>query len=571
MSWPSLPNVARCVLLVALLVGGLIGQRGEPALAMATESGSLSGAAGLAFQPGSGVTVIEATPVAKQVAANGEQVLRLAGPVDGYASLDPAQVRDQGTAFLARQVFRGLVSLDGNLEPVPELAERIEIGADGLTYTFRLRSGVAFHDGRPMTAADVVASFRRALDPATVGGDPAQVTALGALGDLIGAADLAAGRAKTLPGAEAVDERTVRLRLAAPRATFLAKLASPAAAIVDPADPARAADWWRAPNGSGPFRLASWSADDGIVLERFADYAPGAASLERIEIRLGDAAAQPFNLYQAGEIDLVDVPIWAVDRVRAGEEGLAGSLQEVPTFSTAMIGFRPDVAPTDDRHVRRAIQLAFPRRLLVDIGFAGQVVAADGLLPAGMLGRVWPVEPAPVDLEAARRELAASRYGAAEAVPPIRIYGGAGAAEALRDVLAADLGLRVDAVEVEWDDFNDGLAAGAFSAVELTWGADYPDPESFLWSLFASESPDNFLGYADSVVDDLLRQAAADLDPARRAERYDQIHRRVIESGVVLPLYHGVDRTLLTPALRGVVVTPLGILSLDRAWLEEGA
>lgn len=562
-------------LLIGLLLAGFgAGAVTSPALPPAPAAAIAHDpnfAADVASPIASEPTIIESRPPVKRVTDSAGPLLRIAGPVDDYPSLDPAQTRDQTTAFLIRHLFRGLVALDTNLEPVPELAERIEISADRLTYTFLLRQGVVFHDGRPISADDVVRSFARALDPATVGGDPALVTAAAALGDIDGATALVSGRATKLVGAAARDERTVVLRLVAPRATFLAKLASPTAAIVDPTDPERGAEWWRSPNGSGPFRLASWRPGEAIVLERFADYAPGPSSLSGIEIRLGAAAAQPFNLYQAGEIDIVAVPPWAVDRVRAGDERLAGTLQEVPVFSTALLGFRPDVPPTDDPHVRRALQLAFPRHLLIDVGFVGTVVLAEGVIPTGMLGRSWPVEVPPVDIEVARRELAASRYGAAASVPPIRVYGaGSGAAETLRDVLAANLGLRIEVVDVEWDDFNTGLAGGDFPAVELVWGADYPDPESFLWSLFASDSPDNYLGFADPRFDALVRQAAASDDPGERAMLYDQAHQHVIDSGIVVPLYHDVERLLLAPSVKGVVVTPLGILSLDQAWLEEG-
>jgi len=367
-----------------------------------------------------GPTVIEAPPPARRVAGSGDQTLRLAGPVDPYPTLDPAQTRDLSTAFLVRQVFRGLVSLGADLQPVPELADRIEIDPAGLVYTFRLRPGLTFHDGRPITADDLVASFTRALDPATAGASQPP-TALGALGDIAGAAELAAGHAADLAGARAVDERTVELRLAAPRATFLAKLAGPTAAIVDPRDPGRGADWWRSPNGSGPFRLASWEPGGALVLERFAGYVPGAPALARVEFRLGTAAAQPFNLYQAGEIDLVSIPPWAMARAEGGDSDLAGQVQTVPQFSTGLIAFRADAAPMDDPHLRRAVQLAFPRRLLAEVAYEGRVLAADGLVPPGMLGRPWPVAEPAVDPEAARRELAASRCAAVGEIPPIRI------------------------------------------------------------------------------------------------------------------------------------------------------
>lgn len=518
----------------------------------------------------SGPTVIEAPAPRRRVETSGEQRLRLAGPVTGPDSLDPALVRDLSTAFLVRQVFRGLTELDANLNPTPGLADRIEISSDGLTYRFRLREGVSFHDGRAITASDVAASFTRALTPIGTNGGLDLVSASGALGDIVGASELASGLRDDLPGARAIDDRTIDLQLSAPRATFLGKLAGANALIIDPRDPSRGTEWWRSPNGSGPFRVEAWEPEELLTLQRVDNYAAGLPSLETIEFRLGPLASNSFNLYQAGEIDLTEVPVWALGWALDPASDLPGELSIVPQFATAFLAFRPDQAPLTDPHIRRAIQLAFPRELLVTVGFNGLVVTADGLIPSGMMGRTWPTNLSRQDLVAARAEIVASEYGDPANVPPIVLYSaGIGAGEPLRDLLFRDLGLRVEVANAEWEDFSPGIAGGHFPAFEMIWGADYPDPESFLWSLFAADSPDNYVGYDDPVFDDLLRSAAAELDPEGRADLYDRAHRRLIDSGVVLPLYHDVAYTLIGPGLRGLTVTPLGLLYLDDVWMES--
>jgi ABC-type transport system substrate-binding protein len=501
---------------------------------------------------------------------SGEQTLRIAGPGDDPTSLDPALARDLGTSFLCRQLFRGLTRLAGGIDPVPELADRIEIDAAGLVYTFRLRADAVFHDGTPITADDVVFSLTRAVTPATVAGDAPLLAGPAYLSDVLGARDAIAGRTDRLEGVRAIDSRTVEVRLAAPRATFLTKLAGPPAAIVDRRDVARGGDWWRAPNGSGPFRVATWEPEERLVLTRHAGFVPAPAPLSRVEIRLGANAASPFNLYQADEIDLTEVPSFAVERAEDPAGELRDELTITPQLAVAYLAFGPKAPPMDDPHVRRAVALAFPRDKVARVAYDGHKLAADGLLPPGTLGRNWPVEDPPHDLAAARRELAASTYGAAAAVPPIRVYGAAtGGGEALRDVLAADLGLRVEVVSVEWPEFNEGLRERAYPAYELYWGADFPDPESFLWALFGGDSPDNYLAYRNDAFDALLREAADTLDPAARAEIYARAHQMLIDDGVVLPLFHDVDYTVAKPYVRGLEVTPLGILGLEGVWLER--
>ena len=547
--------------IAALPAGGEGGARAAGALELLATDGT----------PDAGRPVVITAPNRPRHAApSGEQVLRLAGPADGPASLAPAVARDAATSFLVRQVFRGLIRLEDGLVPVPELAERIEISADGLVYTFRLHPAATFQDGRGITAADVVFSFTHALSPKAAGGDAALLKGPDYLSDIAGAADVVAGRTEELSGARAIDERTVELTLAAPRATFLMKLAGAPASVIDRRDVARRGEWWRSPNGSGPFRVASWLPDESLTLVAFDDFFAGPPLLERVEIRLGPNAAQPFNLYQANQIDVVTVPASSVDLVLdpAGEFG--DELTVTPALATSFLAFRPDMPPMDDPHVRRAVWLAFPHRKVAEVTYAGHKLAADGLLPPGVLGREWPVEVAPHDPAAARAELAASSYGSAAAVPPLRIYGGSvRGAEALREVLEAELGLRVEVVAVDWQEFNDGLARRDYPAFELLWAADYPDPESFVAALFGSDSPSNFLGYRNDAVDELVREAAGKLDVEGRAELYARAQQLLAADHVLIPLYHDVRYTLAKPYVRGLEVTPLGHIGLDGVWMER--
>jgi len=518
-----------------------------------------------------GSLVLVASDEPSSATPRGPQVLRLAGPSQGPESLDPALARDLQSTFFVRQVFRGLTRLDADLVPVPELAERIEVAADGLEYRFLLRADAVFQDGRPITADDVAFSLARALDPRTAGDEAALLAGPTYLSDIEGAADLIAGRATELTGVRVVDERTLTIRLAAPRASFLMKLAGSSAVVVD-RNQVGDGEWWRVPNGSGPFRLAEWVPEDHLVLTRADAYWGGTPPLERVEVRLGPNAFQPYNLYEAGEVDVAGLPIEAVDRVLAPASPTRDEVVVTPLFAVGYIAFRADVPPMDDPHIRRAVQLAFPRDKVAAVSFNGHVAAASGPVPPGMLGREWSVDAEPYDLEAARREIAASRYGSAAAVPPLRVYGADyGGAAALREVLEEDLGLAVEVISVDWPEYNDGLRRRSYPAYELYWGADYPDPESILWSLFGSDSADNYIDYRNAVFDDLLRAAAEELDPERRAGLYAQAQQTLVDDHVVLPLYHDVGYTLARPYVKGLEITALGILRLDSVWLEHEA
>jgi oligopeptide transport system substrate-binding protein len=516
------------------------------------------------------VIVIEANDRPSESNPTGRQELRLAGSILDPAPLDPALARDVNSAFMTRQVFRGLTRFDENLQPVPELAQRIEISPDGLTYRIQLRDDARFFDGSQITAEDVVFSLTRALNPETAVESGAPLAGPSYLGDIVGADELIRGEASELSGLRVIEDRTLEIDLKAPRATFLMKLASAPAAIVDPDDVARGGEWWRDPNASGPYVVDVWRPEDELQLYGNEHYVGGIPDLRRVTFRLGPSAANPFNLYQADEIDVASVPNQAIDRISDEESPLLPELDVSPVLSTTYIAFRTDVAPMDDPEIRRAVQLAFPRWKVAEILLSGRQETANGLIPPGTLGRNWPHTAPAQDLDGARAAIARSSYGSAENVPPIMIYGTSPyGSQALRDVLQRELGLTVEVLDVHWPQFNQGLSKKMFPAYELNWVADFPDPETFLWNLFASSSPDNYSEYSNPAFDALLDEAAATLDVDARAALYAKAEAVLLGDNAVLPLVHDVRYTLMKPWVKGLDITPLGMLYLENAWLER--
>jgi oligopeptide transport system substrate-binding protein len=124
-------------------------------------------------------------------------------------------------------------------------------------------------------------------------------------------------------------------------------------------------------------------------------------------------------------------------------------------------------------------------------------------------------------------------------------------------------------IDVEWSAFMNGLAAQTYAAHELYWGADYPDPESMLLSLFGSGRPDNYIGYENPLFDTLLTEAAAEQDVDARANLYAQAQQLLIDDAAVIPLYYDVAFTLQKPYVKGLEITALGILRLESVWLEH--
>lgn len=497
-------------------------------------------------------------------------LLRLAGPVD-LQTLDPARAKDLGTLFLVRQIFTGLTRLDDDLQPVPALAETIDVSDDGLTYTFTLRRDARFQDGSDITAGDVAYSLTRALDPATTGGDAALLAAPTFLSDIAGATELLSGAATTLSGVTVIDDLTIQIQLAQPRSTFLMRLATGPASIVDPDDPEKDDDWWTHANGSGPFAIDDFDISAGMTLKPNGDHYAGKPKLDEVQILLGANAFQPMNLYQTGDIDAAGVSFYSLDRALDPTSDLYPDLQQSDLFAVEYLALRSDVEPLNDPNIRKALILGFPRQMVADVSFDGRVAPALGFIPNGMLGQdTWPVSGWEYDLEAARQAIRDSSYGSAENVPPISIYanGPPDRLISFKEVIERDLGLQVDVVNVEWNEFIANLPRDTYPAYGIYWVADFPDPESLLLTLFGLGQPDNYVGYSNPDFDALLQQAAIEQDPNIRVQLYTRANQLLMDDAVLLPFYYDRSYMLVRPWVHGLTVTPLGILYLDQITVE---
>ncbi len=180
----------------------------------------------------------------------------------GPYTMDPAISSELTSHTYVMQVFSGLIRLDDNLRPAPDIAESWDRSPDGKTYTFHLRADAKFQDGSNVTAEDFRYSWERACNPRT-----GSQTAATYLIDIIGANDVLEGKAKGITGIEVIDDDTLRVTIDAPKAYFLSKLAYPTAFVVQKSNVETGRDWWRRPNGTGPFRIKEWQEGKLIVLE----------------------------------------------------------------------------------------------------------------------------------------------------------------------------------------------------------------------------------------------------------------------------------------------------------------
>jgi oligopeptide transport system substrate-binding protein len=467
------------------------------------------------------------------------------------------------------QIFSGLVRLDQELNIVPDIAESWEPSPDGKTYTFHLRQGVKFHNGREVKAADFKYSWERACDPATGSG-----TAATYLGDIVGAKDMLAGKTKEISGVEVLDDYTLRVTIDAPKAYFLDNLAYPTAFVVDKANVESGNDWWREPNGTGPFKLKEWKTGQRLILERSQIYYGESAKLEQVVFNF--LPYDPMALYETGQIDVVPVYLAYIDRVNDETSPLHQELAVTPELSLYYIGFNTVQPPFDDVNVRRAFCLAVNKEPIVKVILRDMLSEADGILPPGMPGYNETLEGLNYDVETAKQLIAASKYGDVSNLPPITLtvegYG-----NSIPNYLGAiiqewqqNLGVEISVRQLETEDFLYNLKQEKDEMFMLGWIADYPDPHNFFDILFHTGSENNIFEYSNPTLDALLDQAAIEQNRAIRLSMYQQAEQMVVNDAPCLPLFHGINYILVQPYVKRYELGPLGVPDLSKVYIDKG-
>jgi oligopeptide transport system substrate-binding protein len=493
--------------------------------------------------------------------SNGELFLFGTSPT----SLDPVQCVDASSAQYLVEIFSGLVTLDNNLNVIGDIADSWEVSADGTTYTFHIRYGVRFHSGKEVTASDFKYSIERAADPQT--NSP---VAEAYLGDIVGVKDKLHGMADDVRGVLVVDSETLEITIDAPKAYFLAKLTHPTAFVVDSENVESGEDWWRHPNGTGPFLLAEWEEGQRIALGRNEYYYRGVAKLESVTFLL---RGNSMMMYENDDISITAVSAYNIARVLDPTNPLNQELMAAPELSVFYVGFNTEMPPFDNAGVRQAFCHAVDKEKLIDVLGLGVVLPAYGILPPGMPGYDDEIEGLGYNVTLAQQLIAESAYH--DELPPIVLsdMGDCSGVSAVDSTLAwmwqENLGVNVSIQCVEAETFLDDLREHELQMFKIGWIADYPDPENFLDILFYSESVENHTAYSNPEVDELLEEARVESDTVDRLAMYQDIEQIIVDDAPWLPLYYGKNYYLVKPNVMGYSPPPMVIPQFKDIWIER--
>jgi oligopeptide transport system substrate-binding protein len=494
--------------------------------------------------------------------ASGKVLLR-SGTQDP-ATLDPHRFALPGEVQIVSDLFLGLLTLDPEAKPMAGAAETWTVSPDGLSWEFRLREGLVWSDGRPLTAADFEWSLRRMLDPATAFPFAARLYAIR------NAREVSGGRKPVAElGVKALDARRLRIELAHPAPYFPEVLASYSSPAPRHLVEARPNDWFRAGVmvSNGPFLLEEWVPNSHVRLRknpRFYDAAR--VSLDAVvHVHPGDAASA-LRRFRAGELHVVlVVPPDQLDWARAN---LPKELQLSPGFGLEHIAFNVRRPPFDDARVRRAVSMAVDREALTKHVTRAGEAPAFGLVPPGASN--YP-QPARADFAGkaqaerarqARALLAEAGYGPAKPLRFTLSYGSGDVNRRVAVALAAmwqAVGVKAELKALELKALVGEVGRGEYDAVRFQWLAGTTDPVSFLERLESGAGAMNQPGWSVARYDALVREAERTADLGRRASLLAQAEALALAEHPVAPLYYYAGRRVVSQQVTGWVENVRGV------------
>lgn len=501
---------------------------------------------------------------------------------DDIRTLDPAVGYDEVTWTAEHLVFNTLLDYDAEVHLVGSLAERWEVSPDGLLWTFHLRPGVRFHNGRLLVADDVLASWNRLLDPslASPGAD--------FFGQIEGAETVLAGEATQASGLAAPDPATVLVRLNQADPTFANSVAMLFAAVIPIEEvELRGDDWSRRPVGTGPFIVKEWLPDQRTTFVRNPDYwEEGLPYLDEVVHLARHSRSLQLLKLEAGELEEVNrltAPdyLW-IKRTPAW----APQLQEVSSIDTYGEMMNTELPPFDDVWFRRAVSAAIDREKLKKLRNGRQRPTVSWVPPPLEGNAEWETLDADErqayryqrhDPDLARECMEKAGYpdGYPEPIPYWTLNDEASrtTSQSIQQDLAG-IGVQI---EIKNTTFPAYLSAtGSRHTVPMSyiaWVMDYPNPKNFLETKFhcKSRSDENTLNdsfYCNPEVDRLLDEAAAELDPVAAGKIYRAAQAIIAEDAPYAFEYHSTQLSVTQPYVRGFVLHPVWTRDMTHAWLD---
>ncbi len=502
--------------------------------------------------------------------------------VEAARGLDPAFTYDEVSNYLLQHLFDTLLGYRpaaraareglSEVELVPQLAESWQFSGDGLLLRFTLRPGLRYHDGQPIVAGDFKYALERVLRTAD---SPFG----GFLSNIVGAAELRAGKAQECTGLRALDDRHLEIALVKRDVSFPYLLAMKFTAPQRKDHVERAGAELRSrPLASGPYMLASWKQGHRLVLVRNPyHWDRSRGFIDEITMLENVSRDVELLMFERGELDVCFQPMapdyqWLLEQPRWRPHIRRVELMNV--FAERMNVTRP---PFDDVRVRRALNYAFNKQHTARL-LAGTATIAHGILPPGMPGRDDALAPYPYDPERARALLAEAGYPEGFEVEYVTLPGDESrklAASLQADLALVGVRLKIRVVALAAY-FGSVLTKNGPPLAFTSWTQDFPDPTNFVDMRFhsssiAEQSSTNDTYFSDPAADALMDQARGELDPQKRAALYRQLERLLYDAAPWIWGYHRVAIEVVQPYVVDYTPHKVWLRDFSSAWLDLDA
>jgi peptide/nickel transport system substrate-binding protein len=446
--------------------------------------------------------------------------------------LDPHIVTSFSSHRRVDLMYNKLVRHNENLELVADLAESIDI-PDNVTYVFNLRQGVKFHNGKEMTADDVVFSLNRILDPKTASPGRSYLA--------------------TIKAIEKVSAYKVKVTLTAPLASFLEGLASNNCAIVSKAAVEQYGNLQKNPVGTGPFMMKEWIPDNSMTLVKNADYFESRAPyLDRVIFRIIPEQASLLAGVKAGNLDMATINDGSTIMLAKRDANL--NVMQKPGVNVRTFGYNVTRKPFDNELVRQALALAIDRTEIVTIAEFGMAMPS-GPVPVAATQWALPLSQLPnstQDIAKAKALLAQAGYpnGFSFKIVTANSYeGGLSVAQVVQNQLKK-IGVTAELEVVEWGIYIDRWVKRTFDAmVELRGGSSEPD--RFLYRMIHSTGGVNNFLFKDAEVDALLDKGRALTKVSERKPVYDELQKVLSAKAPIVFLYSPFETHVMSKAVKG--------------------
>lgn len=472
--------------------------------------------------------------------------------------LDPQTTSGMPEFYVQTAIFEGLTAqMPGDSTPVPGTAGSWDITEGGKVYTFHIRPNASWSNGDPVTAQDFVFSYQRAISPALSNPyaymlfvlENAEAYNKGSINDF------------SKVGVKALNDKTLQLRLNAPTPYFLRLLkhhswfpVHPPTILAHGLLDQRDTKWTRPGNlvGNGAFTLVTWEPNRKIIVEKNPHYWDAETTrLNAIHLYPIEDVNSEEYAFRTGQLHITgETPM---ERIKHYKENAPDIIRLEDLLGTYYYEINTEAPPFDDVRVRRALGLALDRETIAKHVLKAGESAAYHLTPPNTGGYTARAR-IDYNVEEAKRLLAEAGYPNGEGFPKVELLynthkGHMRIAEVVQQIWKQNLGIEIALLNMEWKTYLAQKKSHKYQIARAAWIGDYEDPSTFL-EMFITGGGNNDAAWSNADYDKLIRQAATEMDQAKRYELFQQAEEILMREVPVIPVYFYKNKELVASSVK---------------------